>query len=209
MTSTIETDSCTRTALPASRRSARRPSRDDASDEQLGRRYAAGGATVIRELYDRYATSMLAAALSVVGGDRRLAEEAVQSAMVKAWRSRGAYDPGRPLAPWLFTIVRRSAIDIRRREHRHRPLARPEPSSRTEPSTPDGADAAARAWAVRDGLLLLPVKERTVIRLAYVDGFSQGEIAAHLAIPIGTVKSRTASAHQRLRTQLAPSLAAA
>jgi RNA polymerase sigma-70 factor (ECF subfamily) len=55
---------------------------------------------------------------------------------------------------------------------------------------------------VRAALDALPEDQRNVVELAYLHGLSSSEIAERTAIPIGTVKSRTAAAMGRLRTEL-------
>ena len=55
---------------------------------------------------------------------------------------------------------------------------------------------------MREALRTLPHDEHAVMRLAYYEQYTHSEIAAHLAIPIGTVKSRSARAHARLRAEL-------
>ena len=59
------------------------------------------------------------------------------------------------------------------------------------------------AWQIRKALDELPVDERAVVRLAYVEGLTHSETADRLGIPIGTVKSRTYRAHRRLSELLA------
>ncbi len=153
-------------------------------------------------MYERYGGPMLTAALHVLGGDRRLAEEAVQVAMAKAWRAASTYDPVRPLAPWLYAIVRRCAIDIGRQEQRHQVVPLDTTVDRWPSDGHDGFESAATAWAVREALGLLTAKEYAVLRLFYFDGLTQVEIAERLDVPVGTVKSRSASAHRRLRAEL-------
>ncbi len=55
---------------------------------------------------------------------------------------------------------------------------------------------------MQDALRTLPDEEHSVMRLAYYEDFTHSEIARELEIPIGTVKSRSARAHARLRSQL-------
>jgi RNA polymerase sigma-70 factor (ECF subfamily) len=92
-----------------------------------------------------------------------------------------------------------------RREHRRR--ADPIDEAR------DGADLAPpveeQAWMgvageqVRAALRTLPDQQREVIELAYFAGYTQSELAERLALPIGTVKSRTFAAMNQLREALA------
>jgi RNA polymerase sigma-70 factor (ECF subfamily) len=142
---------------------------------------------------------MLTAALHHLAGDRRLAEEAVQAAMLKAWRAASTFDTTRPLAPWLYAIVRHCAIDLRRHEQRHQPASRDAVDGELRADEHDAFESAATAWAVRAALERLPAKEHSVLRLMYFEGLSQGEIAARLGVPRGTVKTRAARAHHRLR----------
>ena len=72
-----------------------------------------------------------------------------------------------------------------------------------------GPSVDERAWIgvareqVRAALRRLPDPHREVIELAYFDGYSQSELAERLALPLGTVKSRTFAAMKELRNALA------
>lgn len=165
-------------------------------DADVLRRFAAGDDSAFSEVYRRYARPMYTIALQVVGRPE-LAADAVQQAFVQAWRAASSYDPDADIAPWLFTITRRAAIDAWRKERRYA-LVDPEDSA-VEPSVPGPSlEASWEAWQVRQALQELPQEERDVVRLAYVDGLTHSETASHLGIPIGTVKSRTHRAHRRL-----------
>ena len=59
------------------------------------------------------------------------------------------------------------------------------------------------AWEVRTALAELPPDEREVVRLSHFVGMTHGEIAEHVGVPIGTVKSRSNRAHRRLAALLA------
>jgi RNA polymerase sigma-70 factor (ECF subfamily) len=169
----------------------------------VGERFAAGDETALSEVFDEFAGGMLAVALHLLS-DRRLAEEAVQQAFVQAWRASASFDPSRALGPWLRSIVRRTAVDVWRREKRHdtRSLDDMPPSS--EPSVePESITDAADVWAVRQAIDDLPPASRDVVRLAHVEHLTQPEIAERLGIPLGTVKSRTHSAYKQLASALA------
>ena len=162
----------------------------------------------ISAVSDRYAAPMFSAALHFVWGDRALAEDAVQAALFKAWRAAAHFDSTRALAPWLFAIVRRCAIDVRRREERHRLESVDAETRDVAASLADPLESAWEAWTVRVALDALPRDEQLVIRLAYFESLTQAEIAQRLGLALGTVKSRTHRAHARLRARLAPQLTA-
>lgn len=168
----------------------------------LAIQFAARDERALTEAFDEFAGPMMAVAARLLA-DRRLAEEAVQQAFVQAWRAADRYDPGRPLGPWLFTIVRRAAVDAWRREQRHQGRAIDDVAPRDLPSiAPPSLEHASDAWEVRQALDTLPAAEREVVRLAHLDQLTQAEIAARLGIPLGTVKSRMHGAYRRLRAAL-------
>ena len=182
--------------------SARGVSDPDRTADGLGRRLAAGDTEALRDVYARYGGPMLTAALHHLDGDRRLAEEAVQAAMLKAWRSASTFDTTRPVAPWLYAIVRHCAIDLRRHEQRHQRVSLDSVDRERTTGENDAFESAATAWTVRAALERLSAKEYAVMRLTYFEGLKQTEIAERLGVPVGTVKTRAARAHHRLRIVL-------
>jgi RNA polymerase sigma-70 factor (ECF subfamily) len=170
------------------------------ADRELARRFAAGESGAVRDLYARYAGPVLTVTLARLG-DRSLADEAVQETLVKAWRARATFDPGRRLSPWVYTIARRVAADIARRERRRPPTTALPPSVPAEDVTT--LVDTWEMWEVRHALGDLPDEEREVVRLTHYVGLSQSQIAGQLGLPIGTVKSRMHRAHRRLARRLA------
>jgi RNA polymerase sigma factor (sigma-70 family) len=161
---------------------------------QLVALFAAGDERAVRLMYQRYAGPVLTVAMSVLGR-RDLADEAVQATMLKAWRAADSFDPSRELAPWLYTIARRVSIDIWRREQR---AATASLGDHDVAVVPLAFEQTWEAWEVRSALEQLPSDEREVVRLSHLVGLSHREIAERLGVPIGTVKSRSSRAHQRL-----------
>ena len=102
-------------------------------------------------------------------------------------------DPERDLAAWIYTIARRTAIDI----YRKRSKVTPSDTIEIAVHAP-GLETAWETFEVRSALDQLPDDERNIIRLSHFAGLSHQEIADHLGIPIGTVKSRSYRAHQKL-----------
>jgi RNA polymerase sigma-70 factor (ECF subfamily) len=166
-------------------------------------RFAAGDDTALAEAFDAHAGPMMAVAVSQLR-DRRLAEEAVQQAFVQAWQAAASFDPRRPLGPWLRSIVRRTAIDVWRRERRHDARTLDDVSPRDLPSVePPSIGDTADVWAVRAAIDRLPPAGREVVRLAHLEQLTQPEIAERLGVPLGTVKSRTHAAYRQLAAALA------
>lgn len=176
------------------------------SDEQsVMARFRDGDEAAVREIYRLHAGAIHTVARSMVR-DPELVAEVVQQTFVKAWPGVAGFDDARPLAPWLYAIARRTAVDVLRREGRHQdvvslddgPQERPEAS--VEPVT---FEKTWEVFEVRQALDDLPADEREVVRLSHLVGLTHVEIADRLGVPVGTVKSRSARAHRRLAATLA------
>ncbi|HEY2999881.1 MAG TPA: sigma-70 family RNA polymerase sigma factor, partial [Acidimicrobiales bacterium] len=164
-------------------------------DADLVARFAAGDDQAVKAVYERFARPVLTVAMSALGR-RDLADEVVQTTMLKVWRGAATFDPSRELAPWVYAIARRAAIDVHRRESRAPvPQALGDDEIAVEPLS---FARTWEAWEVRSAVEKLPADEQAVVRLAHLQGLSHREVAAELGVPIGTVKSRSARAHRRL-----------
>jgi len=170
--------------------------------ETLGERFRVGDGSALPEVYERYSGPMFATALNLLG-NREHAADAVQRAFVQAWRAAGRFDPGRELKPWLYAITRRAAVDIYRRERRTQEQLTFDDAVEVAIAEPPSIVTVWQAGQVRAALARLRPLDRQVLRLAYYDGLTQTEIADRLGVPLGTVKSRTSRAQQRLATLLA------
>lgn len=132
--------------------------------------------------------------------NREMAADATQQTFVKAWQNASSFDPNREFGPWIYAIARNTAIDILRAEARRESLS----ASGDVDSThlPAGIESAWEAFEVRLALDQLPEEERIVIRLTHLEGYTHTQVAENLGIAVGTVKSRSHRAHQRLATLL-------
>jgi RNA polymerase sigma factor (sigma-70 family) len=167
-------------------------------DADLASWFASGDADSVRVVYQTYGRLVYSIAYKVLG-DAGLAEDATQQTFVQAWRAAGSYDPTRALGAWLTTIAKRVAIDVHRRERRHRNLDDVDTSdSSTLVTLPPSAEQIHDVGEVRRALDDLPAGDRDLIRMQHFDELSHAEIAEQLEIPLGTVKSRTFRAHKRL-----------
>jgi RNA polymerase sigma-70 factor (ECF subfamily) len=170
------------------------------TDEELLARVADGDRDAFGDLYQRYARAVLGLAIRRLG-DRGRAEDAVQEAFASVWRAARSYKRERgPVAPWLYAVARNAIAD--RGRARTEPPAEPTDTPSDEPGPPEQAEQSWVAYRVHRAMEELPESERTVLELAYWSGLSQSEIADYLAIPLGTVKTRTRSGLRRLSEAL-------
>jgi RNA polymerase sigma-70 factor (ECF subfamily) len=198
------------------------------SDEELVASLVEGDEAALAELYDRHADSLFRAALLRLG-DRGLAEEVLQDTYLALWNRAELFDGSQgSVIGWLSTIARNRAID-RQRSSARRPaplaLSGLMPLGADAAGADDARDAILAAATpvsgvtvaldperevdiaelrreVEQALASIPDQERKVLTLAYYDQLSQSEIAARLAWPLGTVKTRTRRALARLRETL-------
>ncbi len=167
--------------------------------DELLDRFRAGDADAVRAIYRTYAGAVHTVAASVVG-DGELAADVVQQTFVKAWRAAASFDRNRDLAPWLYSIARRTAIDVLRAESR--PTRGGHAPEVEVAVTPLSFERAWEVYEVRRAIDDLPDEEREVIRLSHLEGLTHAEIAERLDVPPGTVKSRSFRAHRRLAAAL-------
>lgn len=167
--------------------------------EQLLRRTARRDRAAFAALYAQTAAKLFGIALRIMG-QREQAEEVLQESFVAVWQRAGDFDPARGSAMgWLVTIVRHCAIDQLRRGS-----ARPESRSAPEEAllalvSPDSTDSRAELGALQRCLDELDEAPRRAVLLAYCYGLTREELAARLAVPVGTVKSWLRRSLERLK----------
>jgi RNA polymerase sigma-70 factor (ECF subfamily) len=160
-------------------------------------RLRSGDPDAIHELYQRYGRVVFTVGFRALG-DRSLAEEVVQLTFLKAWQAAERFDPDKALAPWLYAIARRTAIDVYRREARHATSDHEIDIAALPPTFED----LWEVWEVRTAVDRLPHAERAVVEAVHYRGLTLQEVADELGIPVGTVKSRSHRAHGRLAALL-------
>jgi RNA polymerase sigma factor (sigma-70 family) len=154
-------------------------------------------------LFDFYAPRIYAYLLRL-RLDPGVADELTQDVMTTLWQKAGLFDRTKSsVGTWLFRIARNRRIDLLRRDREDtvadaRPADTPDPS----PAPDDSLDMSQREASIRAALRLLPQEQLDLVRLAFFEGMSHGEIAAQTGLPLGTVKSRLRLAFTRLRRAL-------
>ena len=144
----------------------------------------------------------LDAAARLILRDRELARDAVQDAMVRAWRDLpGLRDPDR-FEAWLHRLTVHACLDQARRRRR-RPIE-VELVSISAGATPDETDSLADRDELDRAMARIEPEQRAVVVLHYYLGLSVPAAAASLGIPLGTAKSRLHRAIAALRLVLDP-----
>lgn len=179
------------------------------ADEMLVRQIAASDEDALAALYDRYGRLVYSVALHIAGSQPG-AEEITLDVFHTVWRKAATYRPERAkVSTWLTMMARSRAIDRLRREgaRPHRDsinLAAIQYQLAAPSANPETAVALTmRQERVQAALDELPDEQRQVVDLAYFAGLSHSQIANHLDLPLGTVKTRIRLAMQKLAQTLA------
>ena len=184
-------------------------------DAELARRCAARDPAAVRQLVTANNQRLFRAAWSILK-DRTDAEEAVQSAYLKAFAGIDRFEGRSSLSTWLTRIVINEALE-RLRSSRRR-IAQFEAEGvvvldsyrdmlmrGSDSAAPDAAAARGQLRAlIESAVAQLPAPFRSVFVLREVEGMSVEETAEALGIPPATVKTRMLRARRKLQDALAP-----
>jgi RNA polymerase sigma-70 factor, ECF subfamily len=193
---------------------------DQPSDAELLRRHVDGDAEAFGRLFARHKDRLWAVALRTVS-DPEEAADALQEAMISAFRRAGDFRGESAVTTWLHRIVVNAAVDRLRRKssrivawsgdaetlealaaHGTHGLGSPSLSAATgsaaAASAADPADAVETRIDVDAALRLLPPQQRAALVLVDMLGYPVAEVAEILGVSAGTVKSRCARGRARL-----------
>ncbi|MCK5943395.1 MAG: sigma-70 family RNA polymerase sigma factor [Planctomycetes bacterium] len=175
---------------------------DEVDDGQLLDRASRGEAAAVDVFVDRFGDRLQSLLVRIVR-DHAWADDLVQETIVRAMRDAHRFDDRFPLAVWLFRIARNLALDLLRREGRHRLRnARVAPRDAAAPAAITTVEHKEFQIALEGALQQLPEAFRTVFLLRDGEGLSYEEIAQVLTISPKTVSSRLHRARQQLRAHL-------
>jgi RNA polymerase sigma-70 factor (ECF subfamily) len=166
-------------------------------DHELMAAVARGDAAALRRLVDRHAAWSVAFAERMVG-TRADAEDLVQAAFLRVWRSAAKWEPAARFRTWFYRVLYNLCMDHFR--------ANAMPTEGVDEALPDGAPtgeeryaAVQRADRVRAAVAALPARQRAAIVLCYYQGLSQADAAAALGVSEGALESLLSRARAALR----------
>jgi RNA polymerase sigma-70 factor (ECF subfamily) len=182
-----------------------------ATDRALARRAGLGDRAAFEELFARLFPGTFRYALRMLDNDEQLAEDVAQEAWIKAWRALPDYRGDAAVQTWLFSIVTRQALDVRRR---NRPVAvdgeileplvdRNRVAARSHEGDPEKAALAGELWATLTlALGELPWRQRASWLLFELEGLSYDEIARVLDTTSTVVRGQLHRARRTLAIRM-------
>jgi RNA polymerase sigma-70 factor, ECF subfamily len=164
----------------------------DPADAVLLTRHAAGDRDAFAELVRRHRDRLWRVALRTLGNPDDAAD-ALQDALLSAYRAAGGYRGDAAVTTWLHRIVVNACLDRLRRTKAH-------PTAPLEDVYPvaDRTAQVETAIVVQRALMRLPVEQRAAVVAVDMQGYSVADTAALLGVAEGTVKSRCSRARVRL-----------
>lgn len=182
------------------------PSDDgEAPDAALVRRAGLGDRAAFAQIFDRHAPAMFRYAVNMLDGDVHDAEDAVQSALAKAWQHLPGFRGESALSTWLMRITANEVAGVRRRR---RPLVVSDDLLATRSADPAGDPAReAGRRELREALALalteLPWRQRASWLLREMEGLSYEEIAGVLETTQTVVRGQLHRARRTLAVRMA------
>jgi RNA polymerase sigma-70 factor (ECF subfamily) len=131
--------------------------------------------------------------------DRQVADDVVQEALLRAWRSRGSLAETVAVKPWLLTIIRREHARLFERK-RFKTVQVDELIGSESPEL--AAEEEQETMDVRRAIFALEDDYREPLVLQVLMGYTTDEIATQLGLTQGAVLTRLFRARQKLRKQL-------
>ena len=179
------------------------PDPAEPQDDFLMQRIQQKDAHALDLLFQRYRALLKSVILRVVH-DHATADDVAQECMLEIWQNAAHYCPekGKALG-WLVTLGKRRAIDhVRRRQaynHARERMQCQAQITRWSAVAATDCELADLGQVLGQHLNRLPAQQQQVIRLGYLKGMSQREIALNTQTPLGTVKTRMELGLKKLR----------
>ncbi len=174
------------------------------SERDLIKAARAGSKEALESLTLRHWNTTHRIAFTILG-DRHVAEDVTQEAMLAAITNIGRFDIRRPFAPWLHRIATNRALDAARVRGKHREVALEVLPAQLQPAVSEPFNeiqSESSDHGLEASLSRLSPEHRAVVSLRYIAGYETNEIAKLLGIPRGTVGSRLRRALDQLRSEM-------
>lgn len=171
-------------------------------EQTLVRQVQSGSEDAFGSLVDRYLDEAYAIAVSVLR-DAHDAEDAVQSAFIRALERIDQLKPGSPFGPWFYRVLRSTCLNLRRREALRRHEEIPVSAAGGPDPEKDLQQKLTRERVV-SALAELPEMQRLAVTLYDLEGYSHQEIAGILGIAVGTSRAHVHHARRALRRLIGP-----
>lgn len=155
-------------------------------------------------LYDRHRHLVFRTALAITG-DPEMASDLLQEVFLRLYRFASRIDPDRPIQPWLYRMTTNLSYTWVKRRTRWLRFIQDMTDRVILDKKPSPHHMAERdeGWRwIQQAITSLPIQQRVVVVLYYINDLSLQEISEILEIPVGTVKSRLYYARKVLKKQL-------
>jgi RNA polymerase sigma-70 factor (ECF subfamily) len=151
-------------------------------------------------LYDSYSSALFGVILKIVRTDPP-AEDVLQEAFLKIWKKIEAYDVDKgTIFTWMLNVCRNTGIDLIRSESYKRSATVFDLETNTHLADREKSENfKAEHVGVSEIVNKLKPEHKEIIDLIYFGGYTQSEVAEHLQMPLGTVKTRVKIAMNHLR----------
>src|SRR5882757_7349915 len=175
---------------------------DERTDAELLRAHADGDPYAFDALVRRHRDRLWAVALRTMR-DPDEAADALQDALVSAFRAAGSFRAESAVTTWLHRIVVNACLDRIRRRKARPTVALPEEGPGEPVERRDDISARDTAIVIENAMAELPIEQRAAITLVDLQGYSVADSAVILGVAEGTIKNRCARGRARLATLLA------
>lgn len=154
-----------------------------------------------RDIFETYSLYVYRTALFMTGSDA-IADDITQDTFLKVFRFYEAYNPEKPLKPWIYKIAMNVTRDAMKKRALQRTVAVDFDLLTNDENVESGLLQEESRLAIIKAINMLSLKSKEVIVLRFFNDMSLREIAESLKIPVGTCKSRLNEAMKQLRKNL-------
>ncbi|WP_408011437.1 RNA polymerase sigma factor [Pseudalkalibacillus sp. A8] len=176
------------------------------TDEELIHLIVHNHRPALEELYDRYVKLIYSFSLKITKGDTEKTKEIVQQVFLRLWTTKRTYNPSQGrFANWLLTITRNIAIDLSRKEQKHKRTVQLEVDEWRQMQDQQTEDVLQQVsknllkQEIQEAKRHLSAPQQRLIDLLYWECYSLSEIAEIEQTPLGTIKSRLHQTLKKLR----------